>query len=141
MGEKMIKPNQIQITELKEAYQLKLNGKISQEQLEDICVNWAYDNALWELTPSPFPTKPHMLYQYEHMTIQERKLLTALDIENIKKVRTRFYDTKIGIERKNKDNLWWLKLMKENLEKRGFQEQADKIQELITLHTGERSPF
>lgn len=118
------------ITVLKDALLKKLNGDITQDDLDNVCVDTSL-NYLSDYSAKPLPTKPEELSQYDTMFERERKQMSADERSAIKKKRWIYNDECCKIQNINSSNHQWLVFMSDNLERRQMFNEKEEVDEVI----------
>ncbi len=97
-----------QVKILLEFYEDRMKGAITQVQLEDACHFWAYENAFGEMEFIPYPSEPHDLVEWKHMSARQREAAPEETRVRMGKLASGFYDHYHGILITNKMRLTYL---------------------------------
>ena len=93
---------------LLEFYDDRLKGVITQEQLETACHYWAHENAFSEMEFKPYPSEPHDLMEWKHMSSRQRDSVQDEVRFRMGKMASGYYGMYDGIRNINKTNLTYL---------------------------------
>ena len=102
------------------------SGKMTQEEYQYLCVNYAYNKHLRDYTYTMPPT-----YPYNLKSLEETKEPTYDQLSLAKYLKREYLEQKEEVETRNNANFWWLCEMRKMFEAKGETEKVDKVVVLI----------
>jgi len=97
-----------QVKVLLEFYEDRMKGVITREQLESACHFWAYENAFNEMSFIPYPSEPHDLVEWKHMSLRQREAAPEETRGRMEKLASGFYGHHHSILITNRTSLTYL---------------------------------
>ena len=91
-----------------EFYDDAMKGRITIEQLTQACHYWAYENAFDEMVFKPYPSEPHDLIEWKHMSSRQREAVPEEVRFRMQSLITGFYDLYNKIRNANRSSLTYL---------------------------------
>lgn len=111
----------------------KASGGLTQEQLEDGCCYWAYDNALEEMRWSPYPQAPLALRQWRGLSEKQKHGLDENVLARLRAACKGYYEAYSHAKNSNATNQGYLKHMLKTFEKYGNVKRADDTRRRIKV--------
>lgn len=108
----------------------KVQGKMSQQELYEMCLNWSYHYALGDLCSKAYPPVPERVKDYNKLAEFKRKKL----LESSDKVREAVVDYRrkyLAVKYHNRSNKDWLEQMFNLFKKKSEQEKVQRVEELL----------
>ncbi len=102
------KTNNPHVKVLLEFYYDASKGIITRDQLTSACHYWAYENAFDEMAFKPYPSEPHNLMEWKHMSSRQREAVPEEARVRTEKMITGFYDLYHSIRNANRSTLTYL---------------------------------
>lgn len=97
-----------QVKMLLEFYHDSVKGLLTQEQLVSACHYWAYENAFQDMVFRPYPSEPHDLMEWKHMSLRQKEAVPDEVRSRMEKMFTGFYDLYHSIRNANRSTLTYL---------------------------------
>lgn len=108
------------------------SGKMSHDEFDGACYNWAYHYALDDMCYRPLPFMPYNVRDFYNLPDSKRRKIMEGDDARAKNTVLEFRREEMKAINTNKGNKQWLEKMVKYFEKKGDIEKRDKVKEVIS---------
>lgn len=112
----------------------RLSGKMTSDELNLNCANWAYYNCFEEFIPLPIESKPAMVAHFDTLSLVDKKKMSEKAVAVALGMRAEWLEKKHIVKIQNQSNYLWLKEMERIFEKAGDVEKLEVVRRRIDVY-------
>ena len=116
---------------LTELYTDRMDGKLTQEQLEEACHYWAYDNALEGLRYYPLPAEPFKLKEWRTFSDRQKEALPGDIMRSMQDMAAKYAQEVQSITNENRSHLTYIIDMRKTFVKYNAESRLKAVDQMI----------
>jgi len=114
-----------------ELYKDRMDGKLTQEQLEEGCHYWAYDYALEGLRYYPMPAEHFKLKEWRTFSDRQKEALPSDTMHSMKDMEAKYCQEAQSITNENRSHLTYLISMRKTFVKYSAESRLNAVDQMI----------
>ena len=116
---------------LMELYHDRMEGRLTQEQLEEACHYWTYDYALNDLKYRPLPSEPFKMREWRGLPERQREVAPDDVRNNMRDVSSRYAQEVGAITNENRSHLTYLVAILKTFKKYNAESRVRTVEIMI----------